>query len=607
MSKKFTSAGKALTVGLTTPLIGFGALAAKTATDFDKASNQMRASLGGTSEDLKNYEEVMRDIYNNNFGESFEDVANSIAIVSKNLVDLDDVSLKKITESALTLRDVFGLEVNESVRAANAMMTNFGISSDQAMNLLSQGLNSNLDFSGEFIDNINEYSVQFKKLGFTAEDMFDIFQSGAAAGAWNLDKIGDAVKEFSIKAIDGSDTTIEGFKALGMNADTMAQKFASGGDTAKESFYEVIDAIGKMEDPVEQSIAGVNLFGTMWEDLGPEVVTQLGNIKGMYDSTVDSMENMKDVKYNDLGSMLEGIKRQFSDIALTLGNTLMPHIKNFTNWVSEMITKFQELSPETQTMIFKILGVAAAVGPLLILLGQIMPILSALPAIIGFIISPVGLVVLAIGALIGVFAYLMATSEEFRVAMQTIFTFVWSIIQPIIQNIMNLFNGLVQIIKGCILLIGGILTGDFSMIADGFGQIFRGIGNVVIAVLNGVINTINKFIKLALVPINGLIAAANEVPGVNIKKIKFSIPNIPALEVGTNYVEREGLAYLHQGEAVVPKKYNPAVGGNENNGQTIYVTVNADMDVNKFGKAFVRNVKTFSGGAKNTYNYGGGT
>ena len=90
------------------------------------------------------------------------------------------------------------------------------------------------------------------------------------------------------------------------------------------------------------------------------------------------------------------------------------------------------------------------------------------------------------------------------------------------------------------------------------------------------------------------------VPAIGGKGI--NIPLIPKLATGTNYIAREGLAYLHEGEAVVPKKYNPALGGNT--GAT-YVTVVADMDVNKFGKAFVNNVKTFSGGAKNSYNYGG--
>ena len=86
---------------------------------------------------------------------------------------------------------------------------------------MTQGMQSGLNFSDELFDNIDEYSVQFKKLGLDAEDMFSVFANGAQNGAFNLDKIGDAVKEFSIRAIDGSDTTKQGFEALGMNADEM--------------------------------------------------------------------------------------------------------------------------------------------------------------------------------------------------------------------------------------------------------------------------------------------------------------------------------------------------------------------------------------------------
>lgn len=316
-----------------------------------------------------------------------------------------------------------------------------------------------------------------------------------------------------------------------------------------------------------------------------------GSMDKASQTTAGKISTLKDDFNSALGSMTE---------------VLLPFVTNIVTKLSQIFQWINSLDQSQKNMILTVLGVVAAIGPLLMILGQIMPLLSALPAVIAFITSPIGLVVAAVVALIGVFAYLMATSEEFRSAMQIIFSYVWSIVQPVIQNIINLFNGLVQIIKGCVLVIGGILNGDFEMIAKGFESIFKGIGNVVISILNGIINTLNKFIKLALVPINALISAVNAIPGVKIKKIKFSIPNIPALEVGTNYVADEGLAYLREGEAVVPKKYNPAIGGYGNFNQPIYVTVNADMDVNKFGKAFVRDIKTFSGGAKNAYNYGGG-
>ena len=85
LSQKFSKAGKTLTLGLTTPMMAFGVYAIKTSADFDKASNQMKASLGATSSELQNYEQIMRNIYNANYGESYEDVANAIATVSKYL------------------------------------------------------------------------------------------------------------------------------------------------------------------------------------------------------------------------------------------------------------------------------------------------------------------------------------------------------------------------------------------------------------------------------------------------------------------------------------------------------------------------------------------
>ena len=704
LSQKFSKAGKTLTLGLTTPMMAFGVYAIKTSADFDKASNQMKASLGATSSELQNYEQIMRNIYNANYGESYEDVANAIATVSKNLAGLNDVSLQNVTESAITLRDTFGIEVDQSVRSVNALMTNFGITAEESMNVLAQGLNSNLNYSDEFIDNINEYSVQFDKLGLSAEDMFNIFQSGADAGAWNLDKIGDAVKEFSIRAIDGSQTTSEGFKALGMDADVMAQKFASGGDTAKQAFYEVITALGEMDDPVAQSIAGVNLFGTMWEDLGPNVVTQLGSIRGQYDQTTESMQKMKDVKYDDLGSMLEALKRTLGDVALEVGNNLMPTIESAVGVVSRLSKWFSNLSDGGKKTVMVIAGIIASLGPLSYGISSLITIGSGIAKLttgfvkffgvigkgvvtlgkfalslakisINFIklalqatiataklvaqkavmlaqitatklmtaaqwllnaamsANPITLIIIAITAVIAAIVLLWNKCEWFRNAVMSVIMFIWNLIKTyvgfyitifkgiwnailwVINKIKNGFSTAVNFLKslfsravnfyvsifkkiwnGVKWVIDKIKSG-FSYMADKVKSIFNGIKDTISSIMNKVIGVVKTPINWAISGLNTLIGGINKIPGVN-------IPKIPALATGTNYVRGEGLAYLHEGEAVVPKKYNPAIGGYGNNYQP-NITIIADMDVNKFGKAFVRDIKTFSGGAKNSYNYGG--
>lgn len=143
-----------------------------------------------------------------------------------------------------------------------------------------------------------------------------------------------------------------------MDADEMARKFAVGGETAREAFYDVIEALGEMQDPVSQSIAGVDLFGTMWEDLGPEVVTQLANIQNGYDKTKATMEEINDVKYDDIGSALEGVKRSIqTNIFIPLSEEAMPTLNEFAKGAKESV---KEVAKAFETEGLE--GLAKAVG-----------------------------------------------------------------------------------------------------------------------------------------------------------------------------------------------------------------------------------------------------
>ena len=188
--------------------MGTGAVAAaKYLTDlggqWQKATNQVATSTGAAGAELEKLRSVMETVYANNFGADVNDVAEAVALVDKNMAGLSQNGMVQATQGAIALRDAFGYDVAESTRAAEAIRKNFGVSAEEAFDLIAAGAQNGLDFSGELIDTINEYSVQFAKLGLSADDMFQILQSGADGTAWNLDKVGDAVKEFSIRAIDG--------------------------------------------------------------------------------------------------------------------------------------------------------------------------------------------------------------------------------------------------------------------------------------------------------------------------------------------------------------------------------------------------------------------
>ena len=290
----------------------------------------------------------------------------------------DPSALQDFTESAFALRDTFGYDISESVRAANTMMDQFGIDGEYAFNLIAAGAQNGLDFSGELIDSINEYSVQFEKMGMSADDMFHIFQAGADSGAFNLDKIGDAVKENAIRVIDCSDTTADAYKKLGLDVDEMSKKFAAGGDDARSAFEQVMTGLIALQDPLEQNTIGTELFGTMWEDLGPDVVGALADIEEGAYATGEELNNIKDIKYDDLGSMFEGLKRNVEMLMEPLGQELVPILMELMD----------EIFPALQDVLTPLIEIAGMIlEPLLSLIGDC---LTPILAIVGQLLEPMG-------------------------------------------------------------------------------------------------------------------------------------------------------------------------------------------------------------------------
>ena len=334
-----------MTAGLAA--MGTGAIAAtKYLSDlggeWKEATNQVAASTGAAGKELESLRGVMERVYADNFGEDVADVADAVALVDRNLANLDQEGLTKATEGALALRDAFEYEVEESTRAAEAIRKNFGTSVEDAFSLIAAGAQNGLDYSGELIDTINEYSSQFQKLGFTADGMFNLLQSGADSTAWNLDKVGDAIKEFSIRAIDGSDTTVAAFEDLGYNAEKIMATFAAGGEGANTAFFEVLNTLMDVDDQVKRDALGVSLFGTMWEDLGTEAMQAMADASSAAYDTQGALEQINQVKYNDLDSALQGIGRQMEVALLPAADAVY---QSLMDSMPEISAAIEEVSP----------------------------------------------------------------------------------------------------------------------------------------------------------------------------------------------------------------------------------------------------------------------
>lgn len=316
--------------------------------EYQEAMNQLQSSTGATEQQMVGFSDIATDIYNQKLGESLYDVAQSMSVV-RQVTKLSGEALKNATQDAIIYSDVFGEDTTESIKAVDTMMKNFGITSDQAYNLLAQGAQKGLNKSGELLDTANEYSPYFAKLGFEANQMFDTFAAGLDAGAFNLDKVGDGIKEFGIRTKDGSDASLEAYKAIGLNGAQMTKEFATGGKVAQEAFLKTAKAIDEIKDPVMANNVSVQLFGTQAEDLEARVVKAMTSAKSQFDMTKDTMEEIGKVKYDTIGKAFGSIGRTLqTSLILPMSKKLLPIFSGMadkmTEWVPAVVGAFDKVS-----------------------------------------------------------------------------------------------------------------------------------------------------------------------------------------------------------------------------------------------------------------------
>lgn len=485
--------------------------------EYNGAMKQIQASTDSSIVNMAEMKELSTNLYNKNLGEDWNDLATSIASV-QSVTKLSGKELEAATANAIVYRDVWGEEVSESIKTTDTMMRNFGISSTEAYNLLAQGAQKGLNKSDELLDSANEYAPYFNSLGFTANQMFDTFSAGLESGAFNLDKVGDAVKEFNIRAKDGSKETAGAFQALGMDAGKMSQIFARGGPEAQKSFKTVVQAISKVKDPVKQNSIAVSLFGTQAEDLEKNVIKAMGNARSQFDMTKDTMKEVQNIKYDTLGMAFQGIGRQIeTGFIIPLGEKALPYAQKFSDYLANNMPRIKEIASGAFNKITEGIGY---LGKGIQNIGSFFaPVFAQLSSfwsehgstiIDGFknMVSVIGEIGKGIMNIFNVFLpYLMPiiskfvnfTMDAFRQvadfwkengpqiiqAVQNCFNFIVSIIQfvaPIISfivnsvfgNIVGVIKGALNIIMGAIKIFAGLFTGDFSKMWEGIKQLFLG-------------------------------------------------------------------------------------------------------------------------------------
>ncbi len=306
------------------------------------ASNDLQAALGLTQDEAEHLGEIARGVWKNNFGEDIGDAAAAVGLVRQTLGEMSDQELATATENALRLRDAFDIGEDESISAVKTLMDQFGISSEKAFDLLAAGSQQGLNRTGDLVDSIEEYAVQFAEGGASAEEFFNVMEGGLAGGMLGTDKAADLFKEFRVRIQDGSATTSDALEQIGIDADELAEAFAIGGVTAIEAFGQVQNALINTEDDSARFQAGVALMGTQFEDMGEEAALGIDAMGSSF-MDVEGAAGSLDAQYGDLGTTIEGWKRRAIDALTPFTDKMLEIVDDLMPLVNEAFATFEEL------------------------------------------------------------------------------------------------------------------------------------------------------------------------------------------------------------------------------------------------------------------------
>lgn len=306
----------------------------------EKSRDKLSAELGLTEGESARIGKIAGKVYAGNYGESLDEVNDAVASVMSSIDGMGKASsgaLKSATTDALNFASAFDVEVDRSVSSVGIIIkSGLAKNATEAFDLItaaSQRVPKAL--REDVLDASDEYSQFFHTLGFDGKQAFALLVDAADKGMFGIDKIGDAVKEFTIRSTDMSSSSKAAYKIIGLNAKEMADKVLAGGATAQKGTQQVIDGLLKIKDPAKQANAAIALFGTPLEDLNvKDIPAFLKSLKGgstAMDGFGGAAKRMDKTLSGNAASSLSSIRRQAQLAFYSLGNFALPAINNVTS------------------------------------------------------------------------------------------------------------------------------------------------------------------------------------------------------------------------------------------------------------------------------------
>ena len=286
----------------------------------ENAVTKVNAYFGETGAAAEASAAVVKEVYGSGVGQSMDAVAEAVIMVKKNLGELSDTDLTHLTQQALTLDELYGIDMNETLRGVNALMKQYGMTAQEAMDYIVIGTQNGLDKTNELGDNLSEYSGKFAQAGYSASEYFQLLQNGLQGGAYNLDKVNDAINEMTTRLADG--TIGDAIDLYSQKTQSLFLAWQNGEATQKQVIDSIVADIANCTNEQQALNMAAEAFGTMAEDGNLRFITSLTSVGETYDSVAGSAQNL----FNQTGTPMQEMEantRKLQQALIPLGEKIV--------------------------------------------------------------------------------------------------------------------------------------------------------------------------------------------------------------------------------------------------------------------------------------------
>lgn len=489
VSKAVGTVGSTLTKSVSVPLAGAGTALSAFAMTAQKATNKITTYFGDTGEQAEKNAKIIKDVFSSGIPESMEEAADAIIEVREQLGELSDTDLSTISKEVLTLEKTFGSDMSETLRGVNSLMENFGMTATEAMDYVVAGTQRGLDKTNELGDNLAEYGQLWSQAGFSAQEMFTILENGLDSGAYNLDKVNDFVKEFTISLSDGR--IEESINSFSEGTQRLFNEYKNGEATASEVFYSVINDLETTMSKQEALTVASNTWSALGEDNALQVISALNDVGTAYDDVNGKAQEMVENQTSGASGAIAELKNNAQILASEIGESLVPNVEKLNEFVLNITEAFRGMSEEEKQLAVNIGTIVVAIGPLLLIISKVIGIISAISKALSMLGKITGITKLfsGIAEVIALVAGGAGTLGEALTAVFPILGTIGSVFSSIgsaIGTVVSAIGTFVAGLNPIVLVIAGIIAAITGLVVAiktnflGIGDLFQSLVDTVV-------------------------------------------------------------------------------------------------------------------------------